>query len=230
MIDGEAFTWPQRIRGEWRDANLDPPSKRAVFVGGNKFSAARDCNYRLRRQVVDLLAEDADQCAVVGAGWTSSGGQQLALGMRALAKSARFLAPLSLRQSLTVRGYFPESKWILDPTDLYRSARVAVVIENSNDYVSEKLFECLRIGVAPVYVGPDLEEFGLPHEVAIESPPDIVAIRSLLENISPEVARGVVQAGQRWLHSDAALAHDGERITRDLAGRVINVLFNGVES
>lgn len=228
MIDGEAFTWPQRIRGEWRDANLDLPSKRAVFVGANKFSAARDCNYRLRRQVVNLLAESPDQCAVVGAGWTSSGGRQLVHGLRALAKSARFLAPLSLRQSLTVHGHFPESEWILDPTDFYRSARVVVVIENSNDYVSEKLFECLRIGVAPVYVGPDLEEFGLPHEVAIESPPDIVAIRSLLEKVSPEMACGVVQAGQRWLHSDAAQAHDGERITRALAHRVMKALYVGV--
>jgi hypothetical protein len=40
--------------------------------------------------------------------------------------------------------------------------KVAVVIENSQEYMSEKLFDALVGGCIPVYVGPNLGIFGIP--------------------------------------------------------------------
>jgi hypothetical protein len=39
--------------------------------------------------------------------------------------------------------------------------RISIVIENSLDYVSEKLFDALAAGTYVVYLGPDLDQFYL---------------------------------------------------------------------
>jgi hypothetical protein len=54
--------------------------------------------------------------------------------------------------------------------------KVAVVIENSQEYMSEKLFDAFVGGCIPVYVGPDLEVFGIPSSlyVTAEATPESV--------------------------------------------------------
>jgi hypothetical protein len=46
------------------------------------------------------------------------------------------------------------------------------VIENSADFVSEKLFDAVRAGCVVVYVGPNLEKYDLPKDSAIQVAPD----------------------------------------------------------
>ena len=47
--------------------------------------------------------------------------------------------------------------------------RVAIVIENSQEYMSEKFFDALFSGCIPVYVGPNLEAFGIPSNLYIQA-------------------------------------------------------------
>lgn len=47
------------------------------------------------------------------------------------------------------------------------SYKVAVVIENSCEAVTEKLFDAWFSGCIPVYVGPPLEQFGLPDSMFV---------------------------------------------------------------
>jgi hypothetical protein len=56
------------------------------------------------------------------------------------------------------------------------------VIENSAEYMSEKLMEALFAGCIPIYVGPDPQEYGIPSNLVIWSKPNIGSIRSSLEN------------------------------------------------
>jgi hypothetical protein len=39
--------------------------------------------------------------------------------------------------------------------------KYAIVIENSADFVSEKLFDCVSAGCLVLYVGPNLDEFNI---------------------------------------------------------------------
>jgi hypothetical protein len=58
--------------------------------------------------------------------------------------------------------------------------RYALVIENSAEYMSEKLMEALFAGCIPIYVGPDPQEYGIPKELVIWTKPNIRAIEHSL--------------------------------------------------
>lgn len=54
--------------------------------------------------------------------------------------------------------------------------KVALVIENSFELVTEKFFDALFAGCVPVYVGRPLDEYGLPHTLAVSCEPDCDSI------------------------------------------------------
>ena len=46
--------------------------------------------------------------------------------------------------------------------------KVALVIENSSEFLSEKLFDAWFAGCIPVYVGPPVESFGIPSGLVVQ--------------------------------------------------------------
>jgi hypothetical protein len=71
--------------------------------------------------------------------------------------------------------------------------KIAVVIENSADFISEKLFDSIRAGCVSVYVGPNLEKYGIPKASAIQvdAKHEVVSdmVRSLLEESDEELEK-----------------------------------------
>ena len=47
-------------------------------------------------------------------------------------------------------------------------SKFTLVIENSNDILTEKLFDALLAGSIPIFFGPDLSDYGLPDNISIE--------------------------------------------------------------
>jgi hypothetical protein len=84
--------------------------------------------------------------------------------------------------------------------------RVAVVIENSPTYVSEKLFDALRSGCVPIYVGPDLADFGIPSGVTIQEMPIARAILGQIRNAPTNALQAYQTRGQEFLASAQCLA------------------------
>jgi hypothetical protein len=80
--------------------------------------------------------------------------------------------------------------------------KYSLVIENSVEYMSEKLFDSLFAGTLPIYVGPNPVEFGMPDFVAVHASPDIDSIMKAIDQartIDLEAWRASVLA---WLKSD----------------------------
>jgi hypothetical protein len=61
------------------------------------------------------------------------------------------------------------------------SYKYSLVIENSIEYMSEKLFDSLFAGTFPIYVGPNPVDFGIPEFVAIHAKPDADSIMKAIE-------------------------------------------------
>ena len=59
--------------------------------------------------------------------------------------------------------------------------KVALVIENSFELVTEKFFDALFAGCVPVYVGRGLAEYGLPSSLAVSCEPDLDSILNGIE-------------------------------------------------
>jgi hypothetical protein len=84
-----------------------------------------------------------------------------------------------------LKGWFRKPISYLGPSDdklkTLAGYDYSIVIENSTDYMSEKLFDCLFTGTLPVYVGPDPESFGIPSFVAIHTKPNREAVKESME-------------------------------------------------
>jgi hypothetical protein len=91
------------------------------------------------------------------------------------------------------------------------------VIENSPDYVSEKLFDVLVHGVVPLYVGPPLEEFGIPSSLVVQCGMDPQQVVENVMGLDTELLESLRTRASVWLASDAAEAHAAEAVVGGLA-------------
>lgn len=77
-----------------------------------------------------------------------------------------FFKPKSYRGSL-------ESKF-----ETLAQYKASLVIENSQDYMSEKVLDSLCAATIPIYCGTDLSKFGIPENLYVSCEPNIESIRA----------------------------------------------------
>jgi hypothetical protein len=165
--------WPQHsFKNPERGKKLN--SGQAILIQSRKYSFVRGQLYSLR---VQLAAKDK-RVIVVGHGWREPLHRTLA---RLLIEFLRALMAGAQIDMKTLRTGFQKPLNLLGPVESKRVAMhdftVAVVIENSQEYMSEKLFDALVGGSIPVYVGPDLENFGIPSALYVKSDASIDSVQ-----------------------------------------------------
>jgi hypothetical protein len=149
----------------------------AVMVASNKFSFIHGENYSLRRICASGLA-DLD---VFGREWK----------MGALRKLMRLSFELvvaimsGLKWSFRQEGLFSSPARsmgaVQDKLGTMAMYKVALVIENSDEFISEKLFDAFLAGCIPVFVGPKLEQWGIPEQLAYIAEPNITSINDQIQ-------------------------------------------------
>ena len=152
---------------------------RVIAISANKYSFVPGENYSLRALAYSKLSV----LDVFGEGWD-----------RSIVKSAKLLAKELVRAFVGNRGVitlrpllhiFVRPVNILGPVQDKLPAlakyKASLVIENSSDYMSEKLLDSILAGAIPVYVGPPLESFGIPPELAITAEPNSESICRAVE-------------------------------------------------
>ena len=60
--------------------------------------------------------------------------------------------------------------------------KYCLVIENSSEYLSEKLFDALLSGCIPIYVGPDLTKYEIPTNLYLQAKPNLVDVRAKISD------------------------------------------------
>jgi hypothetical protein len=157
-------SWSQRLRA-------------GSIVQSNKFSAISGERYSLRRRVVARAHACGVPVDLIGPEWESTTAARFENWCRSAHAAAR-------------SGHVPDLRGLRcprPPLGRYRGStedkhvvvsryRVSICIENSGDYVSEKLFDAIRAQTLPVYVGPaDLIPEAL-QPFDLNTPPDPEAI------------------------------------------------------
>ncbi len=160
-------SWPQ----SWEfpgDQGVIKFVDRAVLIQSAKYSFVKGQLYGLRV----LLASADRRVDVFGHGWTESSFRTVGRLAIELARALRGQARLDLS---TLTSAFRKPLNYLGSVDSKISAmnqyKVAVVIENSQEYMSEKLFDAFFARCIPVYVGAQLEPFGIPDSLYVIAAP-----------------------------------------------------------
>ena len=168
--------WPQT----WNTNYFDNPKRidRTVAMSANKFSFIKGELYSLRAKAyAEIKFLD-----LFGSGWNRS----LFFDLLKLAKElqiAVLAAPRKLTSScagnLRIRpcNFLGPAEDKLEALSRYK---VSLVIENSTEFVSEKLIDSILAGTIPVYVGPPVEIFGIPKELVVSAEPKILCIQAAL--------------------------------------------------
>ncbi len=196
--------WPQT----W--AQLEPLNRRldrAVIVNADKWSFVEGQHYWLRA----ALAKESTKVDVFGQGWSR------AFHVRLAHRIFEFLRTFTCRTIPSLRG-FP---YLLAKPLVYLGAvdskvkamsayKVAVVIENSSELVTEKLFDAWFAGCVPVYVGPKLSDLGLPIDLVVApKSKDIPGILAAIDDAMSSDHSEFYERIRRFLDSDLALEWNG---------------------
>lgn len=156
---GESFAWPQDAIVEIEDfEKWSLRESKFVVIQGNKFSAVSGELYSLRRKV---FAKLGSHIHLFGKDWNQGLLKDFWLWTKSALRS--FPCRISLRSLFGV-GKFQKSFQGMtgNKAETLTRYKFAIVIENSPDFVSEKLFDCISAGCLVLYVGPNLEKFNLP--------------------------------------------------------------------
>jgi hypothetical protein len=220
------INWPQR----WTLEHLESPNvssseriDRFAIINANKMSFVKGELYSLRR----IAAQKSSDIDVWGFDW------DMPWFRRATKAFEELLIPLKHGFGIkptAIKGWFKAPLSFMgtskDKLSTLASYKYALVIENSIEYMSEKLFDSLFAGTFPIYVGPNPVDFGMPEFVAIHAKPDVDSIMKAIEQartIDLDAWRASVLA---WLNSDGIeQAWSGPFVTQQIIDKIDQALL-----
>jgi hypothetical protein len=157
-----------------------------VLIAANKVSPTSNSNYKLRRRIAKQMP--AHYLDTYGPLWNASLVSKLlhrvSVGLNAL--KGGFIPNL-----LEIYGdlHWKYPTYVGEPTDkhhIIQQYRYSLVVENSSDYCSEKLFDVVINGSIPIYVGPKNSNLNLPNGLYFSCDGSLGNLKSLLNSIRDE--------------------------------------------
>ena len=210
--DSISEVWPQFWDETlFLDDNLARNSTYAVMVNANKLNLAKGELYTLRRKSISNIIN----LDIFGDGWNSSITNRFKVALIEIRKNPiRNLFAFSFHS----RHWFTRRSSIIAPDDkgkVLRRYKVSLVIENELTYLSEKLFDALAAGCVPVYVGPEVSEYGIPSSLVFQAKPNVCSIEKQIK-LAIESDYSIFRrelAG--WLNSSEVKGrHQGENVIK----------------
>ena len=108
---------------------------------------------------------------------------------------------------------WPETIAPLDKSKVLSGFRFCLVIENDSNYMSEKLFDALFAGCIPIYVGPQISDYGIPDDLVIQAEASVLSISSAYEKAKKLDCEDFLKRLHKWLSSnETKRAHSSEHV------------------
>jgi hypothetical protein len=166
------INWPQDLL-----VNIDVvngKSEKIVMINSNLLSLSKSENYSLRRQVA-IEINDLD---LYGRQWNNEFKAKLLTLIKEV-KKYRF--QIHRINFYGLKYYFRVfSNYLGEVEDKRKTLskyKYSIVIENSSDYLSEKIFDAIFSGCIPIYVGPNLVNYEIPDYLYLQAKPDLSDIK-----------------------------------------------------
>ena len=188
--------WPsnENVYSTERDYN------RFVLVNSNQLGLIRGELYSLRRRCIYELP----QVDLYGRDWNISYTRKvLEMGFRII----QLLKYRRMPNRSSARYWFrhPANKIEspIEKLDVMSRYKATLVIENSLNFMTEKIFDALFSGCIPIYVGPPAKNFDIPGHLFIQALPnvkDIERCMNIVRNI--DYTSWKTQAAQ-WINDES---------------------------
>ena len=224
-VKGKNFNWPaipvkntNVIPDQWLNRQ-----NKAVMVLSNKFSSHKNELYSLRRKLASIA--DESLLSVFGVGWSNAFIVNVIKWIKSVNRSGLSNIRLSSLFPLKAR------KWnrfanVVNKYDALSGFRISVVIENSNDYISEKIFDSLYSQNIVIYVGPNLDKFNLSEDLVISVSNDIDVLNAMIEKIiglDDDKQLEILEIQQRRYHKECS-SWNNDLVMKQLANQILKDL------
>lgn len=184
-------------------------SSSPVLVAASKFGNSPRSLYWLRRKLIRMCDKKHLQLDVYGPDWNMSITKELRMRIYSIRQFLKHGNSPKWRDCFSMLGYKPHHyHGIIESKEkLLRQYAISIVIENDEDALSEKLFDCLQAGVVPVYVGPNLESLPFLESALIRADANPESIINILSSLDESLIT-IKQEAILDLHSNPKLLDD----------------------
>ena len=173
-----------------------------MLIAANKVSPTSKSNYRIRRHLAKNL--NPKLLYVYGPLWRASIITLIIHRIKVMVYSIR-------------TGYFPNikeiygnlftkySSFVKEPEDKHkviREYKYSLVIENSSEYCSEKIFDAMINGSIPIYIGPRNSNVHLPNNLYLWSSGAIDELELLVETFTEKDSADMLKSMKNYFLSD----------------------------
>ena len=177
------------------------------LIASNKVSATSNSNYQIRRD----LAQNSkfNQLEIYGKFWNGSSAEKLMHRLSVLKFSVRagFIPNITSVYGNFFQNYENYIGQVPDKHLIVRQSKFSLVVENSSDYVSEKLFDALMNGSIPLYYGPNLENMGVPgNQIALEFNGTSEGLEKQISGITEKEVSMHLKSSKEYLESASFLS------------------------
>lgn len=173
---------------------------RIALVNAHKFSFVKGQLYSLRRE----CGEQIDKLDLYGKDWTLPPSRRFSSALKAFVLAVATMQPLSVRQKpMMLRGVPSSYKGALeDKRGTLATYKLCLVIENSQEILTEKIWDAWFSGCIPIFVGPDLRAWGVPDNLYVRAEPDISSVQRAIEHARDHINHGeFINVLESWLNS-----------------------------
>ena len=166
--------WPSRDIED----SVDRCHQRIVILNSNQLGLIKGELYSLRRRCIYELP----QVDLYGRSWNISTSKKVIELCYRITQLFKYRKMLHIA---SVRYWFKKPIYLVmspdEKIDVMSRYKYALVIENSMDYMTEKLFDAFFAGCIPIYVGPPAVNFGIPEDLFIQALPNLIDIDRSIE-------------------------------------------------
>jgi len=214
--------------GKFSRLNWDDRSKNVVMLASNKFSPCVNSGYSIRRKIARIGA-DKNKLEIYGMYWKSSLFHKLHifLAMFKFNLLSGYIPRFKLEQFGRIRSVNIMGESV-SKLELLDDSKFSLVVENSDECITEKLFDAFFLGVIPIYIGPKIGELGIPEETFIQIDWDLSNFSSVFTSLNELDVESYLDAIGTFISSDNFWSkwHE-DSVYNDIVCR-INIFINAL--
>lgn len=230
-----SIDWAEKIKAIPFDYPLDVSSNsysdishrsiEATMIQSNKFSCITGEQYSLRRSVLKLAKELDYPINLYGAGWNRGYLTDFANVSKYLKAIRNDVNIQNFSNPYKFLGHVYPNYWgiIENKFGVLHDTKKNIVIENSSTYVSEKLFDSLRGGCVPFYVGPNLSKYGIPESIVIRCEANPKSILKSLSTTNLEMLEQVAAEGEKFKNTTLYKKWDASASVNKLLDNIFSI-------
>lgn len=200
------------------------------LIASNKVSSIRENNYKLRRKIAFQMPKGG--LSVYGGLWNENFLTKIRhrAGVVKFALDSKLIPNLSEVYGNLFRKYVNSVGPIIDKHEVVRKSKFSLIIENDNNYISEKIIDAFVGGSIPIFFGGDFEKIGIPPRLVLSNFTNAREISKFIAQVSDEDVRAYLEGVVEWLQSDLFLNRwEGDLVFATIADEIAQYFRNAVK-